>query len=87
MRYIKAMTEEELQEQATKLVEEYHADSYLDFADMLFAIAANCEFCLKYVPDCVESEREKANMTYLRDILETCSKMMLDCDDYYRTRY
>lgn len=84
MREIRLLTEQEEAVHAQKLVEEYHADSYEDFAKMLYSIAVNCDYCLKYVRDCLEDEIEVRNMTYLRDMLEVCANMMLDCDAYFR---
>jgi hypothetical protein len=73
----------------TKVVNEnfnrFNIDStYSDFADVCWALAANCELALKYVPECLADEIEQKNVAYLRDILKTASQMFLDCDDYFR---
>ena len=83
MKDIKEMTETELAEHADALVE-LGADSYVDFADLLLHLSANCEYILKYVPDCIEDDVEKHNLNYLRDTLQACTKMMIDCDYYFR---
>lgn len=87
MKKISTLTEQEEAAFAQQLVEDYHADSYKDFADMIYTLAVNCDYCLKYVPDCLEDDVEVRNITYLRDMLEVCANMMQDCDSYYRNRY
>ena len=87
MKKINTLTEQEEAAFAQSLVEDYGADSYQDLAEILYAIAVNCDYCLKYVPDCLEDETEKRNTAYLRDMLEVCANMMQDCDSYYRNRY
>lgn len=77
-------------DELTKAVNEdfdrFNIDStYSDFAEVCWALAANCELALKYVPECLEDEIEQKNVAYLRDILKTASQMFLDCDDYFRS--
>lgn len=79
------LPEETLVTTVNKAFDTFNIDStYSDFADVCWALAANCELMLKYTPECLTDDVEKQNVKYLRDILSTASQMFLDCDDYSR---
>lgn len=85
MKEIKSLTTEELLNVVSESFEFHNIDSaYYDMGQVLYAIAANCEIALKVCPECLDSEVEKANFKYLRNILETCANMMMDCDEMFR---
>jgi hypothetical protein len=85
MRDIKDLTTEEITALVNESFDFHKIDSeYRDMGDVLYAIAANCELAIRECPECLDTDVEKANFKYLRNILETCANMMLDCDEYSR---
>lgn len=85
MKDISKLSEEELTEAVNNTFNAYNVDScYFDFANITWALAANCELMLKYVPECLEDEIEKENVKNLRVLLEVCANMFQNCDSYYR---
>lgn len=82
---INTLTEDKESKFVQSLMDDYRIDSsYQDFADVLYKIAVNCDFCLRYVPECLDDEISRKSAEYLRDILKSCADMMLNCDPSYR---
>lgn len=85
MKEIKNLTTEEIKELVSESFEYHKVDTmYDEMADLIYALAANCELAIRECPECLDSDVEKANFKYLRSLLETCANMMMDCDEDYR---
>lgn len=86
MKEIKNLTTEEITKIVSEEFEFHKVDTmYDEMANLIYALAANCELAMRECPECLTTDVEKANVKYLRNLLETCANMMLECDDYLRS--